>query len=510
MRFTFFILLSIFLTGSLIAQVPEDALRYSWMRQKGTARNQAVGGAMGSLGGDITATFVNPAGLGLYKTGEFVLSPGFKFFNNNSQYRESSASAKDNAFNFGTSGFVLGFGNNSRKWKGSAISIAVNRTASFNNNIYYKGQNDLSSYSEQYAEELANSRIPVERAFDDNSLSLGTRMALYTYLIDTATINGVKQIIGLPELLGSRDQENRIQTTGGITEISLGAAGNMDDKFYVGGSIGLPIVNYERTNTFTETDPSGNTNNNFNRSTLREVYTTKGLGLNAKFGIIFKPVDLVRVGLAVHTPTIYGLKDTYTADMTTDTENYPPSPGLVDVSSDVLTGNQLTQYEYDMVSPWKIMLSGSYVFREVEDVTRQRGFISADVEFVNHKSSSFSSAGSTSDDNYYDGINSTIDDIYKSTINVRLGGELKFNTFMARGGFSYYGNPYTDSELKARQMFISGGLGYRNKGFFVDFTYVHGLLRDVNFPYRLSDKANTFAEVKGSSGNVLMTFGFKF
>ncbi len=34
---------------------------------------------MGSLGGDINATFVNPAGLGFYKTGEFVLSPGLTF-----------------------------------------------------------------------------------------------------------------------------------------------------------------------------------------------------------------------------------------------------------------------------------------------------------------------------------------------------------------------------------------------------------------------------------------------
>ena len=46
---------------------PEDALRYSFYPQNGSARNLAIGGAMGSLGGDITATYVNPAGLGFYK-----------------------------------------------------------------------------------------------------------------------------------------------------------------------------------------------------------------------------------------------------------------------------------------------------------------------------------------------------------------------------------------------------------------------------------------------------------
>lgn len=54
------IILLLFTTASvahLWAQTPEDALRLSWNVQGGTARAQAIGGAMGSLGGDITATF---------------------------------------------------------------------------------------------------------------------------------------------------------------------------------------------------------------------------------------------------------------------------------------------------------------------------------------------------------------------------------------------------------------------------------------------------------------------
>ena len=58
-------------------------------------------------------------------------------------------------------------------------------------------------------------------------------------------------------------------------------------------------------------------------------------------------------------------------------------------------------------------------------------------------------------------------------------------------------------------MFISGGLGYRNAGFFADLTYVHGIQKDVNFPYRLPDKANTFANTKSNGGNVMLTVGFK-
>jgi hypothetical protein len=69
--------------------------------------------------------------------------------------------------------------------------------------------------------------------------------------------------------------------------------------------------------------------------------------------------------------------------------------------------------------------------------------------------------------------------VYKGVFNFRLGGELKFKTIMARAGFAYYTDPYKDEELKGRKMFISGGLGYRNKGMFIDLTYVQRLNKDV-------------------------------
>ena len=91
-----------------------------------------------------------------------------------------------------------------------------------------------------------------------------------------------------------------------------------------------------------------------------------------------------------------------------------------------------------------------------------------------------------------------------------MGGELKFNVIMGRLGFSYYGNPYKDGAYKASRMLLSGGLGYRNKGVFVDLTYVHCITKDVSFPYRLEDRANTYATLKQQRGNIVATVGFKF
>src|ERR1044072_4855079 len=121
------LVLSVFIINHLMAQTPEDALRFSWNVQSGTARIQAIGGTMGSLGGDITATFVNPAGLGFYRTGDFVLSPNFSFGKTKSTYLGTRLDSTTKKFAVGTTGVV--FASSERgKTRSTAISLAVNQT----------------------------------------------------------------------------------------------------------------------------------------------------------------------------------------------------------------------------------------------------------------------------------------------------------------------------------------------------------------------------------------------
>ena len=160
------------------AQVPEDALRVSWTTPSGTARNQAIGGVMTSLGGDISANFINPAGIGLYRTSELVLSPGLVFTTIRPTYRDTKTGQKGDAFFIGTSGFVFGINDAYRPNRSSAFSIAVNRSASFNNHITYSGINDFSSFSEEYAAEIANSGLTLDNALNSNSISFPARMSI--------------------------------------------------------------------------------------------------------------------------------------------------------------------------------------------------------------------------------------------------------------------------------------------------------------------------------------------
>ncbi|HEX8460170.1 MAG TPA: hypothetical protein VF623_02020, partial [Segetibacter sp.] len=467
--------------------------------------------------------YVNPAGLAMYKTTELVLSPGFIMNNNKANYRGISNDAKKSGFDIGTSGLVTGFNTEGSKWTNQAFSIGINQTANFNNTIFYKGTNNTSSYSEQFSKEISQNNINISGVLDNAIYAYGTYPAIYTYLVDSfriknTNINGgpdsIDVIKAFPEFLLEKgialDQQKTVETSGGIYELALGYATNMDDRFYVGGSIGIPIVNYSRFTKYRESDPSGNVNNNFNFFEFNDYLTTKGFGVNAKLGLIFKPSEFIRLGLAVHTPTLYSLTDKQTTDLTTDTEGYA---GTDKVSSTKFTGGEPGKTMYSATTPWKAILSGSYVFREVNDTRKQRGFITADVEFLGYSGANFKADGETvtsEDQQYYTELKSVIKDQYKSAVNFRLGGELKFNTIMFRAGGAYYSNPYNQkTKLNSDIKQLSGGIGYRDHGMFIDLTYVHTMVKDVDLPYRLTDKKNTYAEQNNTRGNVVLTVGFK-
>jgi hypothetical protein len=92
-----------------------------------------------------------------------------------------------------------------------------------------------------------------------------------------------------------------------------------------------------------------------------------------------------------------------------------------------------------------------------------------------------------------------------------LGSELKLNgNWMLRAGAGYYGSPYKDEEIRASQITISGGIGYRTNRHFIDFTMVNTAVRDGIFPYRLNDKPNTFASLTGSRLMFNIGYGIRF
>jgi hypothetical protein len=517
MKKTLLLFSSCLLACASFAQEPADALRFSWAVPGGTARQQAIGGAMGSLGGDISAAFSNPAGLAFYKTGDFVLTPIYQMAKSKASYLDHSEKDNKNKFQWGTTGFVIGSGNQGKKVRNTAFSLAFNRSGDFNKNILYRGINNQSSYSQKYLEEIGDDKSG--NSVSDN-YPFGASLAFRTYWIDTVAGGSegnfnfqsrAQNILGAGLI-----QEQIISNSGGINEFALGVAASYNDKFMVGGSLGIPVLHYERNSVFNEADATTNTNNNFDFATVEENLITKGVGINLRLGIIYKPQEFWRLGLAIHSPTIYDLKDTYDVSVTANVENANSNQTLTSRSTD-FNNEESSQFNYMLISPFKAIGSVSYVLREIEDVTKQKGFLTADIEYVNHKGSSFSEQtdeNTVSDPDtkaYLKSLNKTIDKAYKGALNFRVGGELKFTTLMVRLGAAYYGNPYQDiNGEKGNKLNLSGGLGYRNKGFFVDLTYVHSIQKDIHFPYRIEEAPYYAANLKSNVGNALLTFGVKF
>jgi long-subunit fatty acid transport protein len=264
---------------------------------------------------------------------------------------------------------------------------------------------------------------------------------------------------------------------------------------------------------YSETDATDITNNDFKSFEYREQFSSNGIGIGMKLGMIYKPQEFWRLGFAFHTPQIISFKDQIRSSMTTDTEGYA---GVKSESSDALNSGNSGIRRYSTITPWRAIASASYVFREVKDTRKQRAFLSADIEYVNYRGARFVATDDTGVDaefvpkSYLKMVNTEVKDYYKGNVNFRLGGELKLHTIMFRLGGAYYGSPYKNKDLKANRILATGGIGYRDKGIFIDLAYVHSFNKDVVFPYRLNDKPNTFAEQTGSRENVMLTFGFKF
>ncbi|MDQ6755593.1 MAG: hypothetical protein M3004_01540, partial [Bacteroidota bacterium] len=402
---TFILIAITIIATNIYAQEPTDALRYSWLTQNGTARNQAIGGASASLGGEFSTLFVNPAGLGFYKTDELVLTPAFNMQKNKSTYKNSLSNTSKNKINFGASGLLFSFDNNqTNKIRNFTIAFGVNRIADYNSNIFYKGLNNKASYSEKYLEELKYNNV-TDPNIAARKFPYGASLALNTYLIDTSKTLGFKK---LPNPVTGLNQENTINSSGGLTDIALGGAVNVRDKWFFGGTISVPVLNYSRDTHFKESDATTNTTNNFNYLQVNETLKTKGAGVTAKLGVIYKPVEYVRLGLTLHTPTFYDLTDTYTTEVITDLEGYGGA-GIKRQSSLDFNNNQPGELKYSLTTPWKIIASASYVFRELENVKKQRAFITADVEYVDYKSASFTANdGNTDTKNYFSELNKTI------------------------------------------------------------------------------------------------------
>src|SRR5690606_32339643 len=119
------------------------ARTFSQREISGTARMQGMGGISSSLGGDISSTIGNPAGLGFFNRSEFSFSPSLGIHNSDATFLGQGTNDYKTNFNFGSVGVVLNNSKNNPQgaWRGGSFGISYTRINDFHSQINYRGSN---------------------------------------------------------------------------------------------------------------------------------------------------------------------------------------------------------------------------------------------------------------------------------------------------------------------------------------------------------------------------------
>jgi len=486
MRKTIFIILLWALPFQIFAQTEIDALRYSYTTHGGTARYDGMSGAFGALGAEFSSLSTNPAGIGIFKKSRFMFTPVFMMNTADADYR-NKITADENVFvnisNFGLVFNLKQYEEDNSAWNSMAFGFGYNKLQNFNKDITIQGFNDESSRLDQF---MLNSD-----GILSNELSEPEWLAYDTYLTDYADIPNNSDLLYIHPYFEKYyvNQKKTIKTTGGIGEYVFSLGGNYGDNFQIGATFGIQNARYKEESVFYENSDS----TDLESYDFTENLETKGVGYNFKFGMIYRPINAFRVGLAFHTPTFYQLKDIYSYEINSHYRT------VVDGYSDYHSATDGDfESNYEIYTPWRAVLSTAIVIG-------QYGLISADYEYIDYRK-----ARIRSEEYDYADINNNIKGIYKSGNNLRLGGEVRIAPIFLRGGISYYGSA-NSSQFNATDALkgYSLGIGLQTENIFVDLAFNHSFNK-VDYQLYDYEVGTERSKLSINEDRISLTIGYKF
>jgi len=474
----------------------DNALKFSSNDYGGTARFIGMGGAFGALGGDFSSIAINPAGLGVYKRSELVFSPGMSYNSNSSTYINNTIDDFGYTVNLNNMSIVTSYDleNSDSRWVNFNIGVGFNRTTDLNTNIHFQGVNN-SSLMEIF---VSNANATTTNPYDLDGMYEFLIWDAYIMDLDTIAIPYEFYSEITDELFNDPDnfeinQQKIIQTEGSITEFNFSFGSNYAHKLYVGASIGITRLRYEQYASHYESETSGLQIPFINAFDFKEMSTTRGTGFIFKFGAIYKPVDFLRLGASMHLPTFYDL----------DQKFYNSADGYFESISSQYSVSPVQTYKYSLNTPLRAVGSVGFQIGKI-------ALVDIDYEFVDYSTMKIgdrdNSLGVIEDNN-------NIKSIFQETHNIRAGAEFRYGPLYFRAGGRYSTSPYADIEGALNpdyeKITLSGGLGYREKHFFVDFAFAQ-----TKSTYNMSaydwDWNFELAEIESKINNFILTFGVKF
>lgn len=482
---SFFIVLFTACTVHTYAQYDVEALQFSRIMPTGSSRYAGMGGAMGALGADISTSSSNPAGIAVFRGSSISVTPSLFFSNDQSNYQNNTYSDDRFNFNFGNLGLVFSMRMNKEKTKGLQFlnfTIGYNRSSNFNRNAFYAGETDEYSLGRVFADN-AQGIAP------SNLDPFYEKLAFNTYVIDTLPGAGGADYGVNGAIAGERIGINRqINTRGSIGDITLGGAANFSNRFYVGASLNISLLNYKNTTTYSEENTFGIVPG-FNHSRFQEFQDISGVGFNLKVGAIYRPTDWLRIGAAFHTPTWYSMSEVYNTSISSSF-----SFGSYKAESPI--GN----FDYSMRTPLRVQASLGFV-------ALKYALIGVEYEFADYsKIRMNANAGALQQ------YNQNIMNNYASTHNIKVGAEGRFDPIRIRIGYNFLMSPYrtnTPGEDNNTHV-VSAGIGFRAKKVFsFDLTYQLAMFHKTETMQRYIPNLGV-ATSNIKQNNILFTFGISF
>jgi hypothetical protein len=498
------IMVMVGITTMLNAQVGyfNEALLFSNINQTGTARISSLGGAQVALGGDVSLAGTNPAGLGFFNRSTLTFSSGINISEATSGFNGDDTRSYRTRFIIPQAGIV--FNNNKGdvlpdNFKGGSFAIGFQRVNDFNSDIEYVGRNSNSSVVDAFIlnaglafpDELAGLEgtaydhfLIDEADYDTNDRFLFSSANGNDYVspnIEDGTIEGYESVLG--SFYGSLpEQTERITTSGGQHVMNVAWGGNYKDVFYFGAGAGLHFLNYERVRRYEERDfqlSDGTSDPLINSIRIRDRLSIEGSGFSANIGLIARPLPFMTIGASYQTPTFYLINEETDFVFTTDWSDNAfyisdlDANGTADTTQlgFISTESDIAISDYSLRTPGRLQLGTAFFFGK-------RGFITGQVEFVDYTSALLRS----SDVEVFDD-NIAIVTNYRNVINYRFGAEIRFDEFRVRGGYNLQQDPFTDRLVDRSINTFSGGVGYRNKDFFVDLSTSVSKTNQLYSPY---------------------------
>lgn len=497
----------------------------------GTARYVGMGGALDALGADISTISTNPAGIGLFRHSTANVSFGLV----SQQDGQSFANGKKTNASFDQIGFVF----SRRSGRNSFLNFAFNYHKSKNFDYILSAAGKLDGLSSQNKQTYLKSQDGYFDLTEKNGVYKGNDNSYNQ--IDNLYANTLLPVAYdsdnkgyLDGYLGSSSFDFNRAHTGYIGTYDFNISGNINDRVYLGVTVGVHDVHYHSYGEYTEA-LLDNQNAGIGSVTTGDNRKITGTGFDVKAGIIFRPVadSPFRIGLSVTTPIWY--------DLTTTNYTTIDNSRLDNRFGTYTTGSTGESYDFKLYTPWKFGLS---LGTTVGDFLA----IGAGYEFSDY--STLDSRINTGDsyDWYYDtyysssssdhDMNSHTENTLKGVSTFRIGAEVRADENLSvRLGYNYVSPKYEKAGFKDGTINSPGsyyasttdftnweainritcGIGYNIDKFSIDLAYQYSV-QNGNFhafsEYTTSKEgmSNLCDAVKVSNKRhqLLLTLGYHF